>query len=137
MDAVTILAGMGLNPDALHLILRKAVISDLLGNTIVLNNGCRSDNLYIIFEGRVESFVVEPNGCAATILLHGSEEYFGGMGFDNVPGSASIMTVEPSRFLILPKSELKAILPKNSPFTARVFERLLHELEEVGFNLAE
>lgn len=137
MDAVTVLTRLGLTLYESQLILSKAVRTDLPSSTVVLSSGNRSDNLYLIIEGQVKWFAFDPNGSEVIISHHGAGEYFGGMGFDEEPLSASVMTVKPSRFLVLPKSELKVILPKSCPFKTRLFERLLHELEEVGCNLTE
>lgn len=68
---------------------------------------------------------------------HGTGEFFGGFGFDESPLSASIMTVEPRPFLVLPKSDLKAFLPKSHLFAAYMNEQLVKEREEKERELSE
>lgn len=104
---------------------------------MVLQNGYRSDSLYIILEGLVKAFLGDENGNESVISYLGPGEYVGGPGFDDGPASASIMTVEPTRFLVLLKSDLKAFLPKNHLFAARLFEKLAREVEEHARELTE
>ena len=106
-------------------------------DAIIVKEGVRSDSLYIILEGRVKVFVVDPSGKESVVSTQGAGEYFGSMGFDEGPFPASVMTVEPSRLLLLPKSDLKVLLARDNVFAVRVFEKLLHQVEEQSRLLAE
>ena len=72
-------------------------------NAVVLNEGDRTDSLYIILEGRVKAFVADPDGKEVVLSTQGMGEYFGEMVLDEGPRSASIMTLEPSKFLVVPR----------------------------------
>jgi CRP/FNR family cyclic AMP-dependent transcriptional regulator len=98
-------------------------------DTLIVQNGYRSDSLYIILEGRVKILLSDSKGNETVIYHFGPGEYLGGMGFDGEPPSVSIMTVEPSQFLVLPKSDFKAFLLKNHLCAACVFEKLAREAE--------
>jgi CRP/FNR family cyclic AMP-dependent transcriptional regulator len=41
------------------------------------------------------------------------------------------MTLEPSRFLIVPKSELKAFLTRHPDFAVRIMEKLIHRVRSL------
>jgi len=106
-------------------------------NTIVVKKGCRSDDLHIILEGRVKAFEIDSNGNETVLSYHGSGDYFGGMGFNAGPLSASVMTLEPTRLLVLPQSDLKAFLPTHQLFAARVFENLVRKVDQNARELSE
>ena len=97
-------------------------------NAVVLNEGDRTDSLYIILDGRVKAFVSDPDGKEVVLSTQGAGEYFGEMALDEGPRSASIMTLEPSRFLVVPKSDFKDFLIKNPAVAVRVIEKLIHRV---------
>ena len=104
-------------------------------NAVVLNEGDRTDSLYIILEGRVKAFVANEDGKEAVLTTQGPGEYFGEMVLDEGPRSASIMTLEPSRFLIVPKADFKEFLVRNPAFAARVIEKLIHRVRALTDNV--
>jgi serine phosphatase RsbU (regulator of sigma subunit)/CRP-like cAMP-binding protein len=136
-DAEIALEGLGLTKEESRTILARAATRALPQDALVVKNGYRSDSLYIILEWRVKSFVTDSNGNETVISLHGPGAYLGGMGSDEGPLAASIMTVEPSRLLVLPESDFKACLTKNPLFATRVFEKLVQEVEEHARELSE
>jgi len=97
-------------------------------NAIILNEGDRTDSLYIILEGRVKAFVADPDGKEVVLSTQGAGEYFGEMVLDEGPRSASIMTLETSRFLVVPQSDFKEFLLKNPAVAVRVIEKLIHRV---------
>jgi CRP-like cAMP-binding protein len=131
------LASLGLTETESHTILKRAVIHALPKDTIFVNNGYRNDALFIVLEGRVKVFFVDSNGKEKDLSYHGTGDYFGGLAFGEGPLSASIMAVEPSRLLALPKSDFKAFLSKNEPLSTRVFENLVSKLEQNARELSE
>ncbi len=131
------LTNLGLTAIESHTILKRAVIHSLPKNASLANEGYRSDFLYVVIEGRVKAFVIDSNGKEKDLSHHGTGDYFGGMGFGDGPLSASIMAVEPSRLLALPKSDFKAFLSKNQPLSARVFENLVSKIEQNARELSE
>ena len=131
------LASWGLTEIESHTILKRAVIHALPKDTIFVNNGYRNDFLYIVLEGRVKAFVIDSNGKEKDLSHHSTGDYFGGMGFGDGPLLASIMAVEPSRLLALPKSDFKAFLSQNQLLSARVFENLVSKLEQNARELSE
>jgi serine phosphatase RsbU (regulator of sigma subunit)/CRP-like cAMP-binding protein len=135
--AGTVLAGLGLTSEELHAILEGAEIRSFPKDAIIIKEGRRSDSLYIILEGRVKAFVVDPVGKEAVLSTQGPGEYFGGKGFDEWSQSASIMAVEPTRFIVLLKSDFKVFLPKNHIFAVQIFEKLTREVKEQATELSE
>jgi CRP/FNR family cyclic AMP-dependent transcriptional regulator len=46
-------------------------------NAIIINEGDRTDSLYVILSGRVKVFAATPSGKAVVFSLHGAGEYIG------------------------------------------------------------
>jgi len=136
-NAAVALAGLRLTKKESLTMLEKAMVREFPPDTLVLHNGRRSDSLFIILEGRVKIFLSDANANETVISILGRGDYFGGPGFDDGPAFDSAMTVEPTRFLVLPKSEFKAFLPKNHIFAAHLIEKLACETEQHARELSE
>jgi serine phosphatase RsbU (regulator of sigma subunit)/CRP-like cAMP-binding protein len=132
-----VLASLGLKEIESPRILEGAVIHTLPKDTTLVNNGHSSEFFYIVLEGRVKAFVIDSFSKEKDLPHHGTEEYFGGMGFGIGPLPASVMAVEPSRLLALPKGELRALLPKNPVFAAQFLESFVKDAEQKEAELSE
>lgn len=94
-------------------------------NTIIVSEGDTTDSLYIILEGRVKVFVSDGEGHDVVLSTQGPGEYFGEMVLDEGPRSASIMTLEPARFLVVPKSDFRDFVARNPAFALNLIEKLI------------
>ena len=117
-----------LTPDELRAITAHAVTRSFPKHAVILNEGDRTDTLYVILEGRVKIFVADADGNEVVFHTQGPGEYFGEMMLDEGPRSASVMTLEPSRFLVVPKTELKTFLARHPDFAVRLIEKLIHRV---------
>ena len=71
----------------------------------LVSEGEDTDALYIIVEGRARAFVGDENGREIVLSVMGPGEYFGDIAFDDGPRSASVITLEPCRLLVVPHAE--------------------------------
>lgn len=94
-------------------------------NTIIVTEGDKTDSLYVILEGRVKVFVSDESGNEVLLLTQGAGEYFGELVLDEGPRSASIMTLEPSRFLVVPKADFREFVMHNPAFALSLIEKLI------------
>jgi CRP/FNR family transcriptional regulator, cyclic AMP receptor protein len=124
-----------LSPEELRAMTAHAVTRAFPRNAVVLNEGDRTDSLYIILEGRVKAFVADADGKEVVLSTQGAGEYFGEMVLDEGPRSASVMTLEASRFLIVPKANFKDFLVRNPLFAARLIEKLIHRVRALTENV--
>jgi CRP/FNR family cyclic AMP-dependent transcriptional regulator len=124
-----------LNAEELRAISAHAQTRAFPRNAVVLNEGDRTDSLYIILDGRVKAYVADADGKEAVLSTQGPGEYFGEMVLDEGPRSASIMTLEPSRFLVVPKADFKDFLICNPAFATRVIEKLIHRVRTLTENV--
>ena len=124
-----------LTAEELQAISAHAQIRAFPRNAVVLNEGDRTDSLYIILDGRVKAFVSDPDGKEVVLSTQGAGEYFGEMVLDEGPRSASVMTLGPSKFLVVPKADFKDFLLKNPVFAVRVIEKLIHRVRALTENV--
>jgi CRP/FNR family transcriptional regulator, cyclic AMP receptor protein len=94
-------------------------------NTIVVSEGDRTDSLFVILEGRVKIYVSDDAGHDVVLSTQGPGEYFGELVLDEGPRSASVMTLEPSRFLVVPQKDFRDFVVKNPAFALSLIEKLI------------
>jgi CRP/FNR family cyclic AMP-dependent transcriptional regulator len=104
-------------------------------NSIIVNEGDATDSLYIIMEGRVKAFVSDDEGREVILSTQGAGEYFGEMVLDQGPRSASVMTLEPSRFLVVPKEDFREFVLKNPAFSVSLIEKLISRVRSLTENV--
>jgi CRP/FNR family cyclic AMP-dependent transcriptional regulator len=73
-------------------------------NTVLVNEGDRTDCLYVIVSGKVKVYRTDEQGNEVILAMLGPGEHFGEMALlDNAPRSANIITKTPCDLLNLPK----------------------------------
>ena len=116
---------LGLTEQDIAALSRRAVTRAFPKNTIILNEGDETDSLYIIVSGRVKVFLANEEGKEIVLDTQGPGEYFGEMVLDEGPRSASVMTLEPSRFQLIPKDDVKALLKSHPDFAMHLVRKLI------------
>jgi CRP/FNR family cyclic AMP-dependent transcriptional regulator len=114
---------------------KGAVIRTYQKHAVVVNEGDRTDSLYVILSGRVKVFVADEDGHEVVLSTQGAGEYFGEMVLDEGPRSASVMTLEPSRFAIVTKEQFSAFLASHPAFTLRLVRKLIHRARALTNNV--
>jgi CRP/FNR family cyclic AMP-dependent transcriptional regulator len=104
---------------------RHAVSRTVPKDAVVVKEGDRSDSLYIIVSGRVKIYVSGGKGKEIVLNEAGPGEYFGEMVLDEGPRSASVMTLEPTRFLVIPKEDFKEFVTKSPEFALHLICKLI------------
>jgi CRP/FNR family cyclic AMP-dependent transcriptional regulator len=106
----------------------RAIKRSFPKRTIIINEADAADALYIIVSGRVKVFVADAEGHEVTLRTQGPGDYFGEMMLDEGPRSASVMTLDASTFLVVPKADLRQFLTDNPAFAVRLIETLIHRV---------
>ena len=119
----------------LGVIARRGVVRSFPKNSVLVSESDRTDTLYIILSGRVRVYVADEHGKEVTLTLQGPGEYFGEMALDEGPRSASVITVEPSKFLILPKSDVLEFLACNPAFAIHLIRKLIRRSRALTENV--
>src|SRR5512145_2079051 len=107
---------------------QHAVARTFPKNTVVVTEGDRTDSLYIIVSGRVKIYASDENGKEIILSHAGPGEYFGELVLDEGPRSASVMTLEPTRFLIVPKEDFGEFVTRSPEFSLHVIRKLIRKV---------
>jgi CRP/FNR family cyclic AMP-dependent transcriptional regulator len=92
---------------------------------VIVSEGDETDSLYVILSGRVKVFVADESGHEVVLGTQEPGEYFGEMALDGGARSASVMTLEPSRFVVVPRSRMREFLRSQPEFAVRLIEKLI------------
>lgn len=107
---------------------QHAVARTFPKNTVVVTEGDRTDSLYIIVSGRVKIYASDENGKEIVLNHAGPGEYFGELVLDEGPRAASVMTLEPTRFLIVPKDDFREFVTRSPEFSLHLIRKLIRKV---------
>lgn len=100
-----------LTDEQVGLLTERAVTRAYPKGAIVVNEGDEGSSLFVIQTGSVKTFLSDENGKEVVLSTQGPGEYFGDLAlFDNEPRSASVMTLEPCKVMIISKGHLREAL---------------------------
>jgi CRP/FNR family cyclic AMP-dependent transcriptional regulator len=124
----------GLSPDEilgeaeLKTITQRALTRAFPKNTVVVTEGDRTDSLYIVVSGRVKVYVSDEKGKEIVLNEAGPGEYFGELMLEEGPRSASVMTLEPTRFLVVPKEDFREFVARSPEFALHLIRKLIRRV---------
>lgn len=78
--------------------------------TILIHEGERSDDIYVVNAGRLNVFLADEAGRELILNELGPGRWFGELSLDGMPRSASVMAVEDSRVTKVRAADFKAFL---------------------------
>ena len=108
-------------------------------NTVIISEGDHSDSLYVVLAGKVKVYLADEEGKEVLLNTQGPGEYFGEIILDEGPRSASVMTLEPSKFSVVTKAQFREFLARNPDAALELVKSLIHRVrmltDKVG-NLA-
>jgi CRP/FNR family cyclic AMP-dependent transcriptional regulator len=105
----------------LELLSSKAVTRQYARNTIIINEGDRSDSLYIIRSGSVKIFLSDADGREVILNIQGPGEYFGELALiDSGPRSASVMTQDKATLSLISKADFEDFMRQHPAATIKI-----------------
>jgi CRP/FNR family transcriptional regulator, cyclic AMP receptor protein len=113
----------------------EGVVKSFPKHAVIVNEGDETDSLYIIFSGRVKVFLSDEAGKEIVLGTQGPGEYFGEMVLDGGPRSASVMTLDPSRFAVIPKAKFREFLLGHPEFAVHLIEKLIRRARALTENV--
>ena len=126
----------GLAPDEQSRLSSRAVIHSYPRNTIVINQGDISTSLHVIVSGKVRVFLSNEEGKEVILSTQGPGEYFGEMALlDEGPRSASVATLEPCQFLVVPKEDFRDFVERNPAFAFSLIGKLISRVRALTDNV--
>lgn len=134
------LAFSELAPEDLRLICNYGVIKNYPKHSILINEGDRSDALYIILSGRVKVYASEAGGKEVLLTIMGAGEFFGELALiDEAPRSASVSTLEACSLGVVARSGFLRCIAEHPELALkliRALSRRFRALTEQFKNLA-
>ena len=126
---------LGLDEQELKALTARATTHSFPKNAVIVNAGDRSESIFIISAGRVKVFLHGDDGKEVILNVHGPGEYFGEMVLDEGPRSASVMTLEASKFLIISKTDFRQFLTEHPDSAMKLINRLMHRVRALTENV--
>lgn len=73
---------------------------------LIINEGDRSDTLFVILSGRVKAFSIDERDREIVYSVYGVGETVGEMSLDGGPRSANVVTLEPTECSVVTREAL-------------------------------
>jgi len=97
-----------LSDEQIGLLTERAVNRAYPKGAIIVNEGDEGNSLFVIQSGSVKTFLSDENGKEVVLSTQGPGEFFGDLAlFDDEPRSASVMTLELCKVMIVSKGQLR------------------------------
>ena len=104
--------------------------------TVVLNEGDKSDSLYIVLSGKVKIFLIDESDVEITLNVLHEGEYFGEVSlFDSGVRSASVVTLEDSYFGVLEKDEVLSLISAHPEMLQNIMSGATKRLRDLSNNV--
>lgn len=124
-----------LSEDERQAIAAMATTRSLPANSVVVNEGDQTDSMYVILSGKVKIYLSGEDGKEITLGIEGPGDYFGEMVLDGGRRSASVMTVEASKFSIIQKQDLEKYLHQNPNVALAIIRQLIGRIRALSDNV--
>jgi CRP/FNR family cyclic AMP-dependent transcriptional regulator len=127
----------GLSDEALAEIEQHSSVKSYKKNTIVINQDDETYSLYVILSGSVKVFVSGEDGREAVLNHQEAGDYFGDLALiDKQPRVASVMTTEPSKFMIISREDFLACLSKNPEIAVNLIKPMTSRIRMLAKNVS-
>jgi CRP/FNR family cyclic AMP-dependent transcriptional regulator len=113
----------------------QGVIRAYAKNTVVVSEGDDTDAFFIVVSGHVKVYVSDESGREVVLRALGPGEYFGEMILDGLARSASVMTMEPARLIMIPKAKFRDFVCSRPDFAIHLIEQLIGRIRALTDNV--
>lgn len=124
-----------LEDDELQPIADMAITRSLPTNSVVVHEGDQTDSMYIILSGKVKIYLNDEDGKEITLGISGPGDYFGEMVLDGGRRSASVMTIEASKFSIIQRNDLEKYLLQKPNVALAIIRQLIGRIRALSDNV--
>lgn len=138
MDISKIPLFEGLNQEDMERIKERVVEKSYPKGAMVFTEGEQTDGLYLISSGLVKVFKLHTDGREKTLDLLKPGQYLGEVSlFGSSVRSASVETLKPTKFLVIPSADLRKLLLESPGLAVKVIEILSNRLREANRQIQE
>ena len=124
-----------LPPPLLEAIAKGVTVRAFPKNAIIVNEGDETDSVYVILSGRARVYVSNAQGREVQLNVIGPGEYFGEVTLDGGPRSASVMSVDECRCVVVKRSELLSLVEKEPGFALHMVRKLASRVRDLTENV--
>jgi CRP-like cAMP-binding protein len=115
----------GLRNEDLRSLGERSEVRTLPANAMLLKEGDAAEALFVILRGKVKVWLTDGHGKELVVDVRSAGQYVGEMMLDDNPRSASVSTLEPSEFVVVPRADFKALLGRNPDVALQVIRNLI------------
>jgi CRP/FNR family cyclic AMP-dependent transcriptional regulator len=126
-----------LPPELLKRMAAHGVTRGYPRNVMLINEGERTDSIFIIITGRVKVFLSNDAGREVVVDFHGPGEYVGEMALMGAPRSASVVTAEPTTCVIVSRNDMRDFIAVHPEFAMHLIGRLIDRLRRATENIKQ
>ncbi len=128
----------GLSQKELETIKSHSTVRVYRKNTIILNKGGESGSLYVILSGKVKVYISDEDGKEIVLNIQGPGAHFGELALiGELPRSASVMTLEDSRLMILTRREFLDCLSDHPNIALNLIHSLVNRVCALTDNVSD
>lgn len=128
----------GLSGEELKTIQEQIIQRSYPKGAIVFSEGEQTDGIYIISSGLVKVFKLHTDGREKTLDILKPGQYLGEVSlFGSSERSASVETLKPTKFLVIPSADLRKLLLETPGLAVKVIEILSNRLREANRQIQE
>jgi extracellular factor (EF) 3-hydroxypalmitic acid methyl ester biosynthesis protein len=110
-----------LNEEDVSWILETGYEKQMLANAVVIREGSRPESIYLVLSGLVGVHIASVGGSNLAYL--GPGEILGEISFlEDIPASATVIAMEKTLLLVLPRSALESRIAQDPAFAARLYK---------------
>jgi len=92
---------------------------------LLIQEGDQGDTLYIVLAGKVRAYSQGENDREITYGVYGAGEYIGEISLDGGPRSASVMTLEPTVCVVIPRQTLLLHIAQYPEFAFELLSKVI------------
>ncbi|MDR7270479.1 CRP/FNR family cyclic AMP-dependent transcriptional regulator [Pelomonas saccharophila] len=112
-------------PPSLRLLAARGMARSYRKGIVLIEEGSVGDNLYLILSGSLRAFSSDARGREITYGVYGPGEYVGEMSLDGGPRSASVITEEACRLVMVTRASLLTHISEHPEFAFELLTKVI------------
>jgi CRP/FNR family cyclic AMP-dependent transcriptional regulator len=112
-------------PPSLRQLAARGMARSYRKGVVLIEEGSIGDNLYLIVSGTLRAYSSDARGREITYGVYGPGEYVGEMSLDGGPRSASVMTEEPCRLVMITRASLLTHISEHPEFAFELLTKVI------------
>ena len=112
-------------PPSLRQLAARGMARSYRKGVVLIEEGSLGDSLYLIVAGSVRAYSSDARGREITYGVYGPGEYVGEMSLDGAPRSASVITEEASRLVMITRASLLTHISEHPEFAFELLTKVI------------